>query len=273
MQAYVARMKWLVLLAAPLCACTFAPSARAGELRDFCADRPGLGTPTCIVDKGHVVAELGVIDWAHDNTAGVVSDTVTGGQLLVRAGVTSNVEVQLGWDGYQSQRARDAFGVSKVHGGGDALVGLKIGLLHPDGSGTSVSVLPYAKLPVGKAGIGAGNWSAGVIVPVDFALKPGLSLALSPQVSIQPNGSGEGHHAQWGGVVGLGFQLAKNLSASAEVGWAKDEDPAGHTTATTGGLSLAYLANANLQFDGGLNLRLGGTTPDRELYFGVSERF
>ncbi|MFI4983314.1 MAG: transporter [Nevskiales bacterium] len=267
-------MKAIAPLLAGLLGLSIACSARADDLRDFCADRPGLGTPSCIVDKSHVMAELGVIDWAHDNTAGVVSDSVTGWQLLLRAGVSSNVELQLGWDGYQSQRTRDASGlVSKVHGGGDALVGLKIGLRHPDGSGTSRSVLPYAKLPVGKAGIGAGDWSAGVIVPVGFALRPGLSLALSPQISAQPNASGEGHHANWGGVAGLGLQLSKHLSAAAELGWLKDEDSDGHSSATTGGLSLAYLATSNLQFDGGVNLRLGGITPDRELYVGVSRRF
>jgi hypothetical protein len=267
-------MKAIAPLLAGLLGISLASSVRADDLRDFCADRPGIGTPSCIVDKGHVMAELGVIDWAHDNTDSIIGDTVTGGQLLLRAGVTSNVEVQLGWDGYQSQRTRDASGlVGKVHGGGDALVGLKIGLLHPDGSGTSIAVLPYAKLPVGKAGIGAGDWSAGVIVPVDFSLRPGLSLALSPQISALPNASGEGHHANWGGVVGLGVQLSKHLSASAELGWARDEDPDGHSSATVGGLSLAYLATSNLQFDGGVNLRLGGTTPDRELYVGVSRRF
>jgi len=33
-------------------------AALAGELRDFCPNRPGLGTPSCIIDKGHAVRLL-----------------------------------------------------------------------------------------------------------------------------------------------------------------------------------------------------------------------
>jgi hypothetical protein len=32
------------------------------ELRDFCADRPGLGMPACTMDTGHVMVELGLAD-------------------------------------------------------------------------------------------------------------------------------------------------------------------------------------------------------------------
>ena len=39
-------------------------SAQDGELRDFCADRPGKGTPTCILDQGHIQLEVGLFDGA-----------------------------------------------------------------------------------------------------------------------------------------------------------------------------------------------------------------
>src|SRR5262249_7615693 len=41
-----------------------APAAADG-LRDLCTDRPGLGTPPCIVDRGHLIVETGIADWTH----------------------------------------------------------------------------------------------------------------------------------------------------------------------------------------------------------------
>jgi hypothetical protein len=35
-----------------------AAPAHAEGLRDFCPDRPGKGTPPCILDKGHIQAEM-----------------------------------------------------------------------------------------------------------------------------------------------------------------------------------------------------------------------
>ena len=33
------------------------------ELREFCADRPGLNTPACTIDPGHAMIEVGLGDW------------------------------------------------------------------------------------------------------------------------------------------------------------------------------------------------------------------
>src|SRR6185503_1298265 len=47
-----------------------AGTARAEGLRDFCPDRPGLGTPACTMDPGHIAVELGLGDWTLTRQSG-----------------------------------------------------------------------------------------------------------------------------------------------------------------------------------------------------------
>ncbi|MET1113072.1 MAG: transporter, partial [Allosphingosinicella sp.] len=58
-----------------------ASAARAEEPRDFCPDRPGLGTPACTIDPGHFDIELGIADWTLDKTPDSRTDKIEAGQL------------------------------------------------------------------------------------------------------------------------------------------------------------------------------------------------
>lgn len=253
----------------------WASPAWADEPRDLCPDRPGLGTPACTVEPGAVVAELGLGDWTREDDAGTRTDTVTVGEALLRVGLTDSLEGQLGWTAYGHVRTRDrAAGIVERSGGvGDVTLALRQNLRNPDGSGFSLAVMPYATLPVGGAAIGAGDWSAGLLVPVSFELPHGLSLAFTPEVDAAVDEDGDGRHLRFGSVAGLGFDLTDSLSASTELALYRDRDPAGHSTEALLGLSAAWQPAKTLQFDVGLNLGLNGDSPDSELYLGVVRRF
>ncbi len=64
--------------------------AEAGEGRDLCPDRPGLGTPACTVDEGDIVLELGIGDWTSDRSGPERVDIVLAGDALLRVGLTSS---------------------------------------------------------------------------------------------------------------------------------------------------------------------------------------
>ncbi|MEA3008657.1 MAG: hypothetical protein QOJ91_349, partial [Sphingomonadales bacterium] len=135
-----------------------ASSAQAEDLRDFCPDRPGLGTPPCTMDPGHFDIEAGLVDWTLDRTPDLRTDTIEAGQLLVRIGLTDSLEAQLGWTAFGHVRTRDRLTGSVDHasGVGDLTVALRQNLKNPDGSGFSVALMPYATLPTGGQAIGAG---------------------------------------------------------------------------------------------------------------------
>jgi hypothetical protein len=255
----------LLLLAAP---------AAAEPLRDFCPDRPGLGTPPCTIDKGHGDVEIGLADWTLDKSAGQRTDTWVFGDTLVRYGLTDRLEMQLGWTAFGTVRERIGAGPSSHSSGtGDVTVALRRNLIHPDGSGFSAALMPYASLPTGGRTIGAGTWSAGLLLPVSYELPHGLQLSFTGRVEAAADEDRHGRHLAYGGVAGLDMKLAEPLTATVELSTQRDEESGGHSTEMLGSLSFAYLARPDLQLDVGANAGLSHDAPDVELYVGVAHRF
>jgi len=157
-------------------------SAWAGELRDLCPDRPGKATPACILDPGHVEYEASIADWAHDRSGGAVDDGLLIGDSLLRIGLTTATEVQIGWTAWGQDRTRDASGVSKSSGTGDVTISIRHSLQNPDGKGVSIALQPFVSLPVGGSAIGAGDWGAGLTIPASFELLRNLQFAVVPTI-------------------------------------------------------------------------------------------
>jgi hypothetical protein len=263
------------LIVAALALSVFTAPAAWAQERDYCPARPGLGTPACTIAPGRVSLETGIADWQRDDTPGERSDTIVIGDTLLRMGVSDTVEVQLGWTPFGHVRVRDkaSGAVAKASSVGDVLVGLKANLANPDGSGLSIAVQPYAVLPVGGAALGAGDWSAGVVVPVSYDLNDVFNIQFSPEIDAATDGDGRGRHFAYSGTWGLGVSLGDTLGVTAEFQAARDQDPAGHSTALLAGLSAAWMRSDDLQLDIGANLGLNDNAPDVQVYFGFSRRF
>jgi hypothetical protein len=140
-----------LLIAVLLAGIATAPALAEDKLRDFCGDRPGLGTPACTVDAGHLQVEVGLGDWTLDRQPDARTDTIQAGAIALRYGIGDTTELRLGWDGYAHVRTRDrtSGAVDRTGGVGDVTVGIKQNLHNPDGSGLSIALLPYATLPSG----------------------------------------------------------------------------------------------------------------------------
>ncbi len=251
-------------------------TALAGDgLRDFCADRPGLGTPTCIVDRGHVVIEAGVADWTHVRDGSGRSDSVVLGNTLIRYGLTDTLEVHVGWDGqgFGRVRAREAGLSERFDGGGDMTFAFRQSLRNPDGSGFSVAVMPYVIAATGSEAFSAGDWGSGLLVPLSLEFGNGLSLGLTPHIDAAVDGDGDGRHLAYGSVVGLSVGLTDDISLALEVSFTRDEDPDGHGTEALAGLAFAWMVTDNLQLDLGAVAGLNSESPDAEVYAGIARRF
>lgn len=266
-------MRTVMLLAACLAAPAWAEDA--ASLREFCGDRPGLGTPACIVDKGHLQVELGLGDWTLDRQPDSRTDTILAGDAALRLGVTDSTELRLQWTAYGHVRVRDraSGAVDRAAGIGDVTVGLKQSLRNPDGSGLSLALLPFATLPSGRREVGAGDWGAGLVLPVDYQLDDEWTLELTPEIDAAVDEDGHGRHLAYSGVVGVQAALGKAANVTAELQALRDRDPEGHETRALAGLSLAYQPGSRVQLDAGVNAGLDAHAPDVELYFGVSEKF
>jgi len=252
-----------------------AAPAAAQDLRPLCADRPGLETPACTVDAGHVQVELGLGDWILNRGADVRTDTILAGDILARIGLTGNLEARLGWTAYGHQRERDRTtgAVDRTARTGDVTIGFKQNLRNPDGSGLSIALLPYATLPVGRGPIGAGDWGAGLIGSISYELSDTLQVVASPEIDAAVDEDGDGRHLAYGGEVGLSGTLTDALSATVDVELLRDRDPGQHSTKALAGVSLAWQPQKLLQFDVGSNVGLNHASADVEVYVGVTRKF
>ncbi|MBS0481954.1 MAG: transporter [Proteobacteria bacterium] len=248
------------------------PQTASAQEREFCADRPGLGTPACTVEPGRIMAEMGIVGWDHSSDPAQVGDDLTYGNLLIRTGLDDRTEIELGFDGYGTTRLRDRTSglVSRQHGAGDMTIALRRGLSGPNGP---IAVHGFVSLPAGGGGIGAGDWGAGLLVPIGIGLPRGFEIDLTPELDAAVNGSGKGRHLAWGGVVGLSHAVGPMLSIEAELAAWRHDDPAGHYTDARSAVSVAWQAGKNWQIDLELDLGLSAAAPDRSLMFGMARRF
>jgi Putative MetA-pathway of phenol degradation len=242
--------------------------ARAEELRDFCADRPGKATPPCILDVGHLQIETGLADAVFTRNAGVHDTTYTFAASELRLGLTPWLEAEADWaplivdhDGALGDRS----------GVGDLTLGLRGALIAPKGDGLAVSLQGFVSAPTATHGLGAGGWWGGVRLPAQVPLGP-LALGLTPEVDVVRNASGGGTHAAWIGVASLSHGFGK-LTLGAEAWGQVDDDPAHVSHQASADLTAALAVGANGQLDAGVNIGLTRETPDLEVYVGVAHRF
>lgn len=247
--------------------------AHADDERDYCPARPGLGTPACTMAPGRVSVETALADWTLDKQGGDRTDTVLIGDTQVRIGLSNTIEAQIGWTPLGIVRERSAGLVDRATRAGDVTLGLKANLANPDGSKLSVAIQPFVTLPAGRRPVGAGDWGAGLVIPVSYDLSDKVSIEIVPEIDAAVDEDGRGRHFAYSGVAGIGFALDDKVNLEIEGEAIRDEDPSGSTTRFLASASFAWMARKDLQFDVGAVGGLNRNAPDIELYAGIAKRF
>ncbi len=271
-----------ILFSAPAVAQT-TPDA---SVRPFCADRPGKGAASCVLDQGHVQIEVGVFDGARQEDDATEVDSWSAGSITARFGVGPATEVQVGVTAFERETVTDlATGLEDVaEGMGDLFLAVRQGLIRPDGEGFSVALMGYATVPTGGDEVRASGIEGGVVVPVSVDLGNDWGLGLSPYLDIvrdedeqddpQRDEDGEGSHAAWSFAVDVDRDLGDWI-LGAELWVSRDDDPLGETTMASADLvaiwTPAFLPDAQIDF--GLNFGLTDDSPDVEFGVGLARRF
>ena len=219
-----------------------------------------------------MISELSLVQWDHLADPAAVEDDLTYGGVLVRTGLNDVTELQIGWQGHGTARSMDRLSsdIDRNSGGGDLTVALRRSVSGPGGP---VAVHAFVTLPTGTNGIGAGDWSAGLLAPMEFKLGGQFELDLTPRVDAAGNTSGSCRHFAWGGVVGLSHPVGPALTAEAELQVKRDNDPAGAVTDARSALSLAWQTAKDWQVDFEFDLGLSSSAPRHSLLVGLAHRF
>lgn len=248
-----------------------AAQSSAAPAPDFCTDRPGLETGTCVMPAGVVQLESALVDWTADTTDGVRTRQWTLGASVLRFGLGSNSEIQLGWTPWTRVTTRVAGTRETDSGTGDASLAYKVRLTRADAP-LALDLMPFVKLPLAKRPLGNRRLEGGLVAPIDIALADRWTMTLSPEADWNADEDGHGHHLGVAGAVGLGFDVSDSLSAGLAVWGERDADPGGTVKQAVMGATLAWVARPKLQFDIEADAGIGGAAPDLQLIAGVSIR-
>lgn len=233
----------------------FTPAAVRAQAGEFCADRPGLGTPTCTLEPGQAMVEVTGLEIDHSADFRMEETTLTFVDSVLRLGLGGNTEVQLGITGYvhAEQWDRIANTGSSAQGIGDSVIAVRHGL-----PGRKVAVQAYVSLPTGADGVGDGTWGAGLLLPIDLPSAGVVEFALTPAISAVPDESGDGRHLAYGAVVGLSAPLSPRLTGSVELSGMQDDEPGSPLFESTAAISLAWQTTDRLQLDAEMDVMMSG---------------
>ena len=247
----------------------------AGE-RPFCADRPGKGTPTCILDVGRWQAEVGLFDGARQTTDKTKAEAWAYGDLFFRYGLTPLTELQFGVTSWTREEVTDRATRARevADGVSDIQLGFRHSLANPDGSGVSVAIVGFVTVPTGSRDVRGDGFEGGVVLPIALPLNEDWGLSLSPEIDIVADSDGEGRHAAYTMVAGVGRGFGQ-WSLGAEVWISHDDDPIEATTQSTFDLTAVWTPPSmpDAQLDFGLNFGLNDESPDVEFGVGLARRF
>jgi hypothetical protein len=244
------------------------PAVAQDEPR-FCPNRPDLGASSCTTDPGRVLVEYSALDWQRSDGGGEREDQLLAGDLLIRTGLDSRTEMQVSGILYGHLRARGAGGAVRVDRGiGDIRLAVRRNVLRPDGAALSIAVEPFVTLPVGARGIGAGDWSAGVVLPVNYDLGAGWRAGFTGTAHAAVDDDGDGRHFSANGALGLGYAISDRVGVTGEISVTREEDPFDPRTETVTAASIAWQPLDRLQFDLLAVVGLTRTAPDLRLVAG-----
>lgn len=250
----------------------FLAATAAADLPPICADRPAKATGTCTVPRGSVQVETGLVDWSLAKADGVRSDLLVIGSSVLKLGVSSRSDVEVGFTPYARLRLRSDGSRSTISGIGDIALRYKWRPTSDDAP-VQVAVIPFVKFPTAAHDIGNGKLEGGVAVPIGFALAGPVSMTLGPEVDLLANANGHGKHLALVNVVNIAGPLTPRLTLAGELWSNFNFDPTGTLRQASADAALAYAVSNDVQLDAGANFGLSSATPDVELYAGISARF
>jgi len=262
----------LLLLALAAAGGDSSGGGKGGGGDDFCADRPGLATGTCIVPGGHVQIETSFGEYSRQRQGDSVEKDWSILPTELRIGLDQKTEVRFDLAPMLRSKVTDPSGTTRAHGAGDLTISAKR-LLTSDDAKVKVAALPFVTLPVGSRDFTQGRWSEGLLVPSEFELGGPWGLTLTPEADRNPDSEGRGHH--WRGALSgeLDYQINDRLTLGADWLVARETDGAEHKREAQVGLDAALQVGKRVQFDIEADAGLARSSPDILLISGVAVRF
>ncbi|WP_296706847.1 transporter [Rhodoblastus sp.] len=247
-------------------------------MRAFAPERPTKILNPFTVDAGHFQVEGDLLNYVRTNDEGLKTQSFQTADPTIKLGITSWMDFELVLNAYQTlttrnNRTGEIF--ASARGFGDTILKAKINLVGNDGGTFAAAIVPCVKLPSAAPGLGNGVVEGGVALPVQISLPGDFALGLQTEVDALKDANDTRRYANFVNIANLSHTvpfISKDLTASIEFFSSVGTDS--YTPAVyTFDVGLAYLVLPNVQLDAGANFGLTKSSPDLNLYTGVTARF
>ncbi|MBJ9983935.1 transporter [Acinetobacter sp. S40] len=233
---------------------------------DFSFDRPGSGFGTGITPVGQLAWEQGLPSATYNETSveGVKEKTVTLNEdMLLRTGLTKDLELQLGWQGpawYQTKRAG-----KKIHdnGLGDITIGLKKAI-DLDDDRLSMAILAQALIATGNDEFTEHDDIYSLSSAVAYQYSDLIETSITMKYEVQ--------NSDWAvtAIPTIGYKLSGKWSGYSEFVYRKAESQDYEYGLGTG---VIYAINDRAQLDASVGVGLNGNDKNYNGGFGFSYLF
>ena len=232
---------------------------------EFEFDRPGEGISASTTPVGRVAWEQGLPQLHYSESKTVdgqkVRSTTLNADVLLRTGLTDQLELQLGWIGPAWSQVKVGGQRFEDHGLGDVSVALKHAI-DLDDERLSMAVMAKAQLATGENGFSNEEdiYSLGSVVSYQYADM--LTTAINMRYEYEDS--------NWAVVAipSIGYQLADKWSGFSEFVYRKAESQDHESRLTTG---VLYAMNERVQWDASIGVDLNGD--DKSYYSGLGISF
>ncbi|MFC2997322.1 transporter [Acinetobacter sichuanensis] len=250
--------KIIVMLAATASMSSFAA--------EFSFDRPGVGFSTGITPVGQVAWEQGLPSATYTETTvdGIKAKTVTlNGDMLLRTGLASGLELQLGWAGPAWTQTKYKGNKVDDDGLGDVSIGLKKAI-DLDDEKLSMAVLAQAVIATGNDNFSNEDDIYSIGTSLDYKYNDLVNTGITMQYAVQDG--------DWSvtAIPTVAYKIAGNLSGFSEFIYRKGESENYQYGLGSG---LIYALNDRAQLDASIGVDLEGQDRSYNAGFGFSYLF
>lgn len=245
------------------------PAASSPHVRPMSTDRPDTTESAYTVPAGMFQVEMSFFDLERDADAGTRTEALSWGQMNVKAGLASDLDLQVVFDVHQELRETTGRSTAKQSGFGDVTVRLKKNLWGNDEGRSALALMPFVSIPTGSE-LSADAWQSGLVAPFAYSLTERIGLGFMGQVDLVHDEDTGGVDLQWliSGTVGM--DLTERLGGFVELVGMAGEDMAAMALFNSG---LTFAVSDNCILDAGVRIGLNRAAPDVGLFSGVSFRF
>lgn len=225
-------------------------------------DRPTFSASAALVPARSFQVELG-----YKRTRGDDETKIEWGQLLLRYGLSSNIELRVAPNSYNVARRMG----TEDEGIEDSRISAKFSLVREaNGAIPATSLLPGLLLDTGSSSIGNGQSLPSLTLLLDWRL-PG-SWSLTSNLGWERARSNDQEFDKLSASLSVSYPLTKRLTGYAEV-YVFDRESLDGDTASYYDLDLVYLVAHTLSIDATVGSGLSGTDTDYFFGLGLSKRW